>query len=152
MRPEVINGRDLVELPVKPRRIYALTSGMMTERTLSNVFASQILGEAGQSLFFIGYADPESPGGRIRAAAQGDWVRLNAEEKPQQLLCNVETFNFSAHASRESIRAWVNRVAPKKIVLVHGDPSAIEWFRQTFQTDLPGSELIVPEPGQEFDL
>ena len=150
--PYVIGGREVDELPLKRGRIYALTSGMMTEKTLSNVFASRLLSESVQSLFFIGYADPNSPGGRIREAARGDLVQLDPEVPPQPLDCDVEVFNFSAHASRESIRTWVNKVAPKKIVLVHGDPPAIEWFRQVFQTDLPGSEVIVPVPGEPLEL
>lgn len=150
--PFVVNGRDIVELPTKRGRIYALTSGMMSEHTLSNIFASRMLSEPVQSLFFIGYADPASPGGRIRDAVAGSSVKLDEDQPAQPLRCNVDIFNFSAHASRESIRAWVNRVTPKKIILVHGEPSAIEWFRQAFQTDLPGSEVILPAPGEPLEL
>jgi len=150
--PFVVNGRDIVELPMKRGRIYALTSGMMSEHTLSNIFASRMLSEPVQSLFFIGYADPNSPGGRIRDAAAGAQVRLDPDQPAQPLRCDVEIFNFSAHASRESIRAWVNRVTPKKIVLVHGDPPAIEWFRQAFKADLPNSEVILPTPGESLEL
>src|SRR5690606_14107921 len=49
--------------------IYALSSGMMTEKTVSNIFARQgLLENKKHGLFFVGYADPESPGGKIRAA------------------------------------------------------------------------------------
>ncbi len=150
--PFVVGGADLNALPVKGGRIYALTSGMMTENTLSNLFASRFITDPKNSLFFIGYADPNSPGGRIRAAQQGDCVQLDARHPAQKLSCALDTFNFSAHASRESIRAWVNKVAPKKIVLVHGDAPAIEWFRQTLSADLPGSEVIVPVPGVALEL
>ncbi len=150
--PFVVTGRDVDALPLKAGRIYALTSGMMTEKTLSNVFARRLLGDPLQSLFFVGYADPASPGGRIRMAACGESVQLDAGLPPQQVACAIENFNLSAHASRESIRAWVNKTAPKKIVLVHGDPSAVEWFRQTLSADLPGSEVIVPVPGEPVEL
>ena len=125
---------------------------MMSENTLSNIFASRFITDPANSLFFIGYADPESPGGRIRKAQRGDLVQLDARHPAQKLACALDTFDFSAHACRESVRAWVNRVAPKKIVLVHGDPGAIEWFRQTLSTDLPGSEVIIPVPGVALDL
>jgi len=150
--PFVVGGADLNTLPIKGGRIYALTSGMMTENTLSNVFASRFITDPANSLFFIGYADPNSPGGRIRNAKQGDLVQLDARHPAQKLECAMDTFNFSAHASRESIRAWVNKVAPKKIVLVHGEEPAVEWFRQTLSTDLPGSEVIVPVPGEPVEL
>lgn len=150
--PFVVGGGDLNTLPLKEGRIYALTSGMMSENTLSNLFASRFVTNPANSLFFIGYADPDSPGGRIRSAKQGDLVQLDERHPAQKLACSLDTFNFSAHASRESIRAWVKKVAPRKIVLVHGDSPAVDWFRETLSADLPGSEVIVPTPGVALDL
>jgi Cft2 family RNA processing exonuclease len=125
---------------------------MMTEKTLSNIFARQVLSDPQHALFFVGYADPESPAGRIRSAKPGDTVSLSPEYPPQPLNCQVEQFNFSAHATRESIRAYVNKVRPKKVVLVHGDAPAIEWFRGTLSADLPGTEIFVPTPGVPLAL
>ncbi len=145
--PFVVGGQDAQGLAIKPNRIYALSSGMMTEKTLSNTVARLVLSEPNHSLIFVGYADPKSPAGKIRNAAPGDTVQLSPEIPPQELKCKVEKFNLSGHASRESIRAYVNRVRPKKIVLVHGDTVAIDWFRETLQGDLPGSEIVAPQPG-----
>jgi len=148
----VVGGREVDDLPLKNRRIYALTSGMMTENTLSNVFGSRLIRDPAHHLFFVGYADPDSPGGRIRATRRGERVQLGADSEALPLECNVQSFNLSAHASRESIRAWVRRAAPKKVLLVHGDPAALEWFRETLSADLPGSEILVPQPGEEVEL
>jgi predicted metal-dependent RNase len=137
---------------VKEGRIYALSSGMMTEKTLSNTFARRILSDPKQTVIFVGYADPASPAGRIMQAQRGDRVSLDDSLPPQELLCTVERFNFSGHASRESIRDYANRVAPKKIILIHGDPSAVEWFRSTLSRDLPGSEILVPIPGVPAEI
>jgi predicted metal-dependent RNase len=150
--PFTLAGKAASETPLKAGRIYALSSGMMTEKTLSNVFARQVLSSPQHSLFFIGYADPESPAGRIRAAGPGDMVQLSVEFPPQPLNCDVEQFNFSAHASRESLRAYVNKVRPKKVILVHGDAPAIEWFRATLSADLPGSEILLPAPGVPLEV
>jgi len=150
--PFTMAGKAADATPLKGGRIYAISSGMMTEKTLSNSFARQVLSNPEHALFFVGYADPESPAGRIRAAAHGDTVQLSAEYPPQKMLCQMEQFNFSAHASRESIRAYVNKVRPKKVILVHGDESAIQWFRSTLAADLPGSEIIVPTPGVPLEV
>ncbi|HWL51107.1 MAG TPA: MBL fold metallo-hydrolase [Chthoniobacteraceae bacterium] len=152
VEPFVVGGREINELQLRPRRLYALTSGMMTEKTLSNLFADRIISNPAHHLFFIGYADPESPGGRIKAAAPGDLVQLEAGEPPSPLACHVEDFNFSAHASRETLRSWIARVQPKKVLLVHGDPSAIDWFARAIAEDLPETEVIIPEPGRRYDL
>lgn len=137
-----------------PRKgcIYALSSGMMTEATLSHTFARKMLGLEQNSIFFVGYADPDSPAGRIKAAAKGDLVELGDETPAMTLRCHVDKFDFSAHAERESIRAYVGRVAPKKVFLVHGDGAALEWFRQTLSADLPESEIVIPKPGVEVPL
>jgi len=150
--PFTMAGKAADATPLKGGRIYAISSGMMTEKTLSNSFARQVLSNPDHALFFVGYADPESPAGRIRAAAHGDTVQLSPEYPPQRMLCQMEQFNFSAHASRESIRAYVNKVRPKKVILVHGDESAIEWFRSTLAADLPASEIIVPTPGVPLEV
>lgn len=150
--PFTMAGKAATEVPLKPARIYAISSGMMTEKTLSNSFARKVLSDPQQSVFFVGYADPASPAGRIRAAVPGDMVSLSNEFPPQPLNAQVDAFNFSAHATRESLRAYVNKVRPKKVVLVHGDEPAIEWFRAALTADLPASEIIVPTPGVALEL
>ncbi|CAN5642445.1 MBL fold metallo-hydrolase [soil metagenome] len=152
LEPFVLNGQTIDEAPARPRRVYALSSGMMTTKTLSNRFARRVLENPRDAIFFVGYADPASPAGVLRAAKPGDLVSIDPEEPPQELRCQIETFQFSAHASRESIVAYVKKLAPKKVVLVHGDPAAVEWMRARIATDLPGSEVIVPPPGVEIEL
>lgn len=150
--PFTLAGREAAATPLKRGRIYALSSGMMTENTLSNLFARQVLSDPAQSLFFVGYSDPQSPAGRIQATAPGGEVMLNAEHPREPLRCAVDRFHFSGHATRESIRAYVNRVRPKTVVLVHGAESAVEWFRQTLSADLPESRVLVPPPGEVVEL
>ena len=150
--PFVLGGRDAADAPFKPGRIYALSSGMMTEKTLSNFFARRVLSSPTESLFFVGYADPESPAGRIRLAQPGDEITLDKDFPPQPLRCAVEQFNFSGHASRESLRAYANKLAPKTIVLVHGDEPAVGWFKQTLAADLPNSRILTPTPGEAVEL
>ncbi|MEP6672539.1 MAG: MBL fold metallo-hydrolase [Chthoniobacter sp.] len=150
--PFTMAGRAAEATPLKGGRLYALSSGMMTEKTLSNVYARQVISNPEHALFFVGYADPASPAGRLRMAAPGDIVQLSPEVPPQALNCEVEQFNFSAHSTRETLRAYVNKVRPKKIILVHGDAGAIEWFRSTLAGDLPNSEILLPTPGVPLEL
>ena len=150
--PFVLAGRGAHDAPIKPGRIYALSSGMMTEKTLSHTFAQRILSSPEHSLFFVGYADPESPAGRIRSAAPGAALALDAEAGPRPIRCTVEQFSFSGHAPRESIRDYVRRLRPKKVILVHGDPPAVAWFHENLKADLPDSEIIRPTPGEPLEI
>jgi Cft2 family RNA processing exonuclease len=150
--PFVLNGQNIHEAPPRAGRLYALSSGMMTPKTLSNIFARRVIESPQHYIFFVGYADPKSPAGLLRTAKPGDLVTLDPEEPPQRLACHIDQFQFSAHASRESIVRYVKQLAPKKIVLVHGDVPAVEWTRAQLAMELPGSEVIVPTPGVELEL
>jgi len=137
---------------LRPGRIFALSSGMMVEKTLSNVVARQFLRRPENAIFFVGYADPESPGGKLRAAGTGGQTSLGADHSGETVRCEVESFNFSAHATRESIRAYVNHAKPRKLIFVHGEPSSVEWLTNAAREDLPGTEVISPAPGVWTDL
>jgi Cft2 family RNA processing exonuclease len=145
-------GPEAMTTKLRGGRIYALSSGMMTEKTPSNVLARQILSNPEHALLFVGYADPESPAGRVQATAQGQEVQLSPDAPPQRLLCTVDQFSFSGHGTRESIRAYIKEVQPKTVVLVHGDPPAVRWFQEALQADLPQSRIVSPTPGEAIDL
>jgi Cft2 family RNA processing exonuclease len=152
LAPYVLSGREAANAPIKPGRIYALSSGMMTEHTLSNVFARRMLADPRHAILFVGYADPESPAGRLRATKPGGFVSLSDDSPPVELRCQVEVFDFSAHSQRDDIYAYIRRVQPKKVVLVHGDAPALAWFQQTLKAEFPAMEVIVPPPGVAVEL
>lgn len=152
IEPQVLNGRNIDEAPARPGRIYALSSGMMTPKTLSNTFARRLLEDPRHAIFFVGYADPESPAGILQRSPLGAEVALDPDEPTQPRRCRIEQFQFSAHGTRESILAYIKRVAPRKVLLVHGDVPAVEWFRAQLATELPASEVIVPPPGEAIEI
>ena len=150
--PFVLNDETVRDTALRGGRVYVLSSGMMIPRTLSNVFARRIMENPQHSIFFVGYANPESPAGLLRDAGKGGEIALDPDKPPQRILCDVEQFQFSAHATRESLIDYAKRISPKKIVLVHGDPPAVEWMRATLSKELSGSEVIVPMPGVQCEL
>ncbi|MDX1681139.1 MAG: MBL fold metallo-hydrolase [Akkermansiaceae bacterium] len=140
-------------IPFHPGCIYALSSGMMTEKTVSHQFARQgLLENKKHGLFFVGYCDPATPGARIKAAKQGDMVSLGEGEPEVKLRCETREFDFSGHSTREAILDYILKVKPKKCLLVHGDKPALEWFRAKVSEALPETEVLIPEPGQEVRI
>src|SRR5206468_923752 len=82
-------------------------------------------------IYIGGYASPQSPAGLLREAGTGGEVALDPDKPPQRVRCNIEQFQFSAHATREALIEYAKKISPRKIVLVHGDPPAVEWMRAT---------------------
>ena len=150
--PFILNDETVRDAPLRAGRVYALSSGMMIPKTLSNVFAQRLVDNPQHSIFFVGYANPESPAGLLRDTPAGGEVALDSDGPTQRVRCNIEQFQFSAHAARESLIDYAKKLSPKTIVLVHGDPPAVEWMRCKLTSELPGSDLIVPTPGVELEL
>jgi Cft2 family RNA processing exonuclease len=139
------NKRSRAPIEYKPGAIYCLSSGMMSEKTTSNIFARGFLQNPVNSLLFVGYAEPSTPAGVIKAASSGEVIRLDGTHKIQ-LNCVVDEFDFSGHARREELLEFAIKARPKKLLLVHGDPPAVAWFQTKLAEALPETEVIVPQP------
>jgi Cft2 family RNA processing exonuclease len=150
--PFILNDESVRDAPLRARRAYVLSSGMMIPNTLSNVLGRRLIENPQHSIFFVGYANPESPAGLLREAGKDGEVALDPDKPPQRVRCNIEQFQFSAHATREGLIEYARKISPRKIVLVHGDPPAVEWMRATLAAELPNTDVIVPTPGEEITL
>ena len=137
----------------QPGHIYAISSGMMSEHTVSNRFAKHILSDPKNALLFVGYADPDTPAGRIQRTAAGESVLLDENTGYKMTLdCRVEKFDFSGHATREQLVDYSLTCQAERIILVHGDPAAKNWFKKELSERLPKSEVVIPKPGERISL
>ena len=59
-------------------RLFVLTAGMLTECTPAHDLAMRMIGDERQAIFFVGYADPDTPGGRLKAAKPGETFVFSA--------------------------------------------------------------------------
>lgn len=140
-------------LVASPGNIYLVSSGMMSEHTPSHILAEQIITHPNDAILFVGYSDPESPAGKIKATDHGQNVCLR--EKGGQaypLKCRVECFDFSGHATRDALIDYARTLNPKKILLVHGDEAALDSLAGTLRELMPDTDILVPEPGKPIRL
>src|SRR5205809_1959608 len=81
--PFILNDETVRDAPLRGGRVYVLSSGMMIPKTLSNVFARRLIENPQHSIFFVGYANPESPAGLLRDAGTGGEVALDPDTPVQ---------------------------------------------------------------------
>ncbi len=133
---------------VDPRQngIYLLSSGMVVERTPSYLMASCLAGHAHNTIAFVGYSDPDTPGGQLLRSHRGDKFLFATLDFETKLACEIERFELSGHADREELVDFVLRRDPRAIVLNHGDPDARAWFAAEFARSAPHIKVTDPTP------
>ncbi|HRI82915.1 MAG TPA: MBL fold metallo-hydrolase [Opitutaceae bacterium] len=130
--------------------LYVLGSGMMVENTPSYGVAAGMLGHARNTIGFVGYCDPETPGGELLAAKPGDTFLFTKANVKTKIKARVERFELSGHADREDLLEFAIQAAPRSIVLTHGDQPARDWFTRELSLALPNAKIIDPTPGKEY--
>ncbi len=145
--------RDLVagkEPPVPG--IYVVSSGMLVAHTPSYLLASSLAANPKHSICFVGYCDPDTPGGHLQAAKKGEQFLFDAVNVKVKLRCAVERFELSGHADREELLDYALQCSPRSIVLTHGDPDARAWFAAQLAELLPTAKVLDPVPLQTYQV
>ena len=83
---------------------------------------------------------------------EGEEVILDQRMRPVRRLCKLDEFTLSAHATRDGLLNYAKTVQPGKVVLVHGDPPAVDWFAREIPKVCPRTEVVVPPPGEAVEL
>ena len=129
-------------------KIFVITAGMMSENTAAHDLAKRMIGDERQSIFFVGYADPDSPAGRLKAAKQGETFVFSPSAGRVTKKCDVRDFDLTAHANREDLMELVAQVSPRAILLGHGDEVARNWFEDQIRTRWPKIKVFQPQPAK----
>ncbi|MBL9173350.1 MAG: MBL fold metallo-hydrolase [Verrucomicrobiales bacterium] len=144
----VLNPRELASGKLGSGRLFVMTAGMMSENTAAHDLALRMIGDPKQGVFFVGYADPDSPAGRLRSAQDGDTFVFSGSGGEVTRNCRVEEFDLTAHAQREDLLEFVGRVNPRTVVLGHGDAPARAWFAKQIQARWPRMTVLQPGPAE----
>jgi len=133
-------------------RIFVLTAGMMSEHTAAHDLAARMIGDERQAIFFVGYADPDTPGGRLKAAKPGATFVMSGSAGEVTKRCEVQEFDLTAHANRDELLDFVGQVSPRAVLLGHGEAESRNWFEQQIQARHPKIKIIQPEPGKKVEV
>ena len=132
----------------KTPSLLLLSSGMLVEHTPSYRMASGLLHDPKNLIQFIGYCDPDTPGGVIQGMKIGEEYLFEVLDYKAELNIEILRYDLSGHAERTELQDFAETVSPKRIILTHGDLEARDWFLDTLSASLPETEVINPEPLQ----
>ncbi len=128
-------------------RIFVVTAGMMSEHTAAHNLALRMVGDERMAIFFVGYADPETPGGRLKAAVPGIPFLFSPSGGELTRKCEIEDFDLTAHANREDLLDFVTDVDPRTVLLGHGNEESRKWFEERIKIRHPKIRVVQPAPG-----
>lgn len=128
-------------------RIFVITAGMMSEHTAAHDLAARMVEDERHGIFFVGYADPDTPGGHLKASQLGEPFFFSPSVGQLTRNCELKDFDLSAHADRDELLDFVGEVAPRTVLLGHGDTEAREWFAEQIAERHPKIRVIQPSPG-----
>jgi len=133
-------------------KLFVITAGMMSENTAAHDLALRMMGDERMAIFFVGYADPDTPAGHLRAAKQGETFLFSASGGEAIRKCEIDEFDLTAHANRDELLNFVGQVNPRTVLLGHGDEDAREWFEEQIRARHPNIKIIQPGPGKEVEV
>ncbi len=132
--------------------IHVLSSGMLVEKTPSYAMASCLVGSPRNAVLFVGYCDPETPGGGLLATPKGETFVFGALDFQTTLRASVERFEMTGHADREELLEFALHAEPRAVVLTHGDPPARRWFAERIAEIAPKVAVLDPEPLRTYEV
>lgn len=137
--------------PAKPS-IFVLSSGMLVENTPAYITAANLLGESQNSILFVGYCDPQTPGGELLNSKKHSNFHFQSLKFSTKVEAHIEHFDLSGHADREDILHAIMNMDPRTIVLTHGEAESREWFLEAIFDKQSKIIVLDPEPGKAYDI
>jgi len=148
----VLERDQLQHMKLNNGQIFVLTAGMLTECTPAHDLALRMIGDERHGIFFVGYADPGTPGGRLKASQPGETFIFSASAGEVTRHCEMKDFDLTAHANREALLDFVGQVSPRTVLLGHGELPSRLWFEEQIRSRHPKIKIIQPEPGLRVEV
>jgi putative mRNA 3-end processing factor len=118
------------------------TSGLL-EGGPSVGYVKSLYNNSESSIIFTGFLIPKTAGRYLV-----DTGRFVTEGFDLKIKMNIEKLDFSAHAGRNDLFNFVNKMRPEKVICMHGD------YCERFATELRGRgfDAIAPKNGDTLNI
>jgi len=128
-----------VQTPAERERVLAgppcviiASSGMLTGGA-SAYYAPHLVGDERHGIALTGYQDEESPGRHLLELAEAKSREVTIAGRVFPVACSVTKYALSAHADCNEIASLIDAIAPREVVLVHGEGQARPALRDLLQ-------------------
>lgn len=119
--------------------IIVSSAGMLEGGRIQHHIKNNLLNPA-CNILIAGYCTPNTLGHTLLSGVRQ--VTIKGKEFP--VFAKVSrTDAFSAHPDKEGLRAYLNKVSPNKVVLVHGDIESLQTFKDGLRAEYP--DALIPE-------
>jgi Cft2 family RNA processing exonuclease len=147
----VLEQNQAEKMKLTGGRLFVITAGMMSENTAAHNLALRMMGDKNQAIFFVGYTDPDTPGGRLKASKRGETFLFSPSAGNATRYCEVRDFDLTAHANRQDLLDFVGQVEPRAVLLGHGEADSRQWLEEQIRVRWPRMNVIQPKPGESLE-
>ncbi len=131
---------------VKEQGIFVTTSGMLDGGPIMS-YLKHFYFDKDVALLLTGY-QAEGTNGHLLM----DQGNIYIDGNKIKVKCNVQKYDFSAHAGLNGLKQTVKRINPKHLILNHGDPSSIKSFAKWAEEAYPDMQVYKPKVGDVVDI
>lgn len=124
----------------KRAEVIVTTGGMLDGGPVLN-YIRALKDDPRNAILLVGYQADDTNG---KLLMETGLININGEPTP--INCEVQKFDFSAHADHKQIVEFVRACDPTNVVLMHSET------REMFLEDLADYNVILPVGGEEFEL
>lgn len=133
-------------------KIFVVTAGMMSENTAAHDIGARMVEDERQAIFFVGYTDPDTPGGKLKASKVGEPFVFSPSVGELTRRCDLQDFDLTAHANRDDLLDFVGKVNPRAVLLGHGQHDSRLWFEEQIRARHTKIKIIQPQPGLAVEV
>lgn len=128
------------------------SSGMLTGGP-SAQYAKALAPSENACIIITGYQDEESPGRQLLNLLENpDAGTLTVNGSMVPVKCHVEQVGLSAHGDKSEITALLERLSPRHVFLVHGNPEVIQELGGELAAADYRRQVYLPQCGQSYEL
>ena len=146
-----VTTEDSVAINTDPRPKVIISASGMCDAGRIRHHLKHNLWDPKNTILFVGYQTVGTLGHSLLHGAKqvklfGETIAVNAQ------ICSLH--GTSGHADQQGLLNWVKgfTACPGTIFVNHGDEGACETFAELLRTTFPGTEVIAPYSGTEYDL